>query len=555
MHNQRAALTARSRMMRMASPLQTGRRVSGWYLVPVAMAVLLLLPLAVLGFSWRTVDAGIWGHLWQTQLLDLFANTFWLAVGVGCGTALIGVSLAWLTAVCEFPGRGFFAWALLLPLAMPTYVLAFVYLGLLDYAGPVQSLVRDLLGADVAMPEMRGRGMLIVTMCLALYPYVYLLARNAFATQGRRLLEAGATLGATPVQGFRRIALPVARPWILGGLALVLMETVADFGAVSVFNYNTFTTAIYKAWFGFFSIETAAQLASLLVLIVLVLVSVEQVLRNRRRYASGRPEGRAQRMCLRGWQRWIALGWSAVVFCLAFVVPVMQLALWAMRSGQASFSSSYWEVLGNSLMLGALAAVLISLTALLLAYANRRHPGTGVQPLTRLATLGYALPGAVLAVGMVVPMASVDAWIGSMLGRQGFALFQGTLLAMMLAYLVRFMAVGYKAIDSSMCRLSPNLDEAARLLGSRGLKRLRRVHLPLVRGGMVTALTLVFVDVMKEMPMTLMTRPFGWDTLATRIFELTSEAEWERASVPALSLLLAGMVPVLLFLRPEEEQV
>jgi iron(III) transport system permease protein len=533
------------------------RKPSGWQLAAGLVAGLVLVPLSVLLLAWLEPAWEIWRHLRQTLLSRLLLNSLMLLAGVGGGTLLLGVSLAWLTGACDFPGRRLLSWTLLLPLAMPTYVLAFVFLGLFDFSGPVQSQLRDWFGAGVRFPDIRSTAGVILVMSLALYPYVYLLARNAFQTQGKRGLEAAEILGCSPLGGFFRVVLPMARPWIAGGLTLALMETMADFGAVSIFNYDTFTTAIYKAWFGFFSLPAAAQLSSLLVVLVFVFIAVEQRMRSRMRFSQGRPTARAERIELRGWSRYLAAGYAFGVLLIAFLLPVLQLLFWTLDIFHEEFDSRYLQLLGHSLGLGLAAALLISAVALLLAYAGRRHRDRLTGLLVRVATLGYALPGTVLAVGIFIPLAGLDNLLidgaRHLFGLEIRPLLQGTIAVMLIAYLVRFMAAGYKPIDSAMHRVTDTIDEASRLMGLRGLQLLTRVHLPMLRGGIFTALTLVFVDVMKEMPITLMTRPFGWDTLAVKIFELTSEGEWERAALPALTLLLSGLIPIIVLMRNSEQ--
>ncbi len=530
---------------------------SGWQWLTIGVALLVLAPLSVLFLSWLEPAWEIWSHLGQTLLGQLLLNTGKLVIGVSLGTLLLGVSLAWLTGACDFPGRKHFSWLLLLPLAMPTYVLAFVCLGLFDFAGPVQTQLRAWFGRGVWFPDIRSAAGVVLVMSLALYPYVYLLARNAFATQGKRALEAAESLGCSPVEGFFRVVLPMARPWIAGGATLVLMEALADFGAVSIFNYDTFTTAIYKAWFGFFSLPAAAQLSTLLVVLVFALIVLEQKLRKRMRFAQSRVAPQAERIKLSGSKRWLASIYCAAVLLIAFLLPTLQLLSWSLEVFHQEFDSRYLALLGRSLTLGLSSALLIAAVALLLAYASRRHQDQLTQILTRIATLGYALPGTVLAVGIFIPLATIDNFFID-LARDNFGLelpqlLQGTILIMLIAYLIRFMAAGFKSIDSAMHRVTSNIDEASRLMGLRGIQLLAKVHLPMLRGGLFTALTLVFVDVMKEMPITLMTRPFGWDTLAVKIFELTSEGEWERAALPALTLLLSGLLPIVLLMRGTEK--
>ena len=533
------------------------RPASVWRLIPFLVAALVLIPIGTILSSFFAPTSDIWQHLVETTLLSLIINTFWLALGVVSGTTLLGVSLAWLTAVCEFPGRKLFSWALLLPLAVPAYVTAFVVLGLFDFTGPVQSAFRSWLGPDAWFPEVRGRMGVITVMVLAFYPYVYLLARNAFLTQGKRSLEASQSLGLNRTQGFFRVALPMARPWIAGGVMLALMETLADFGTVAVFNYDTFTTAIYKAWFGMFSLPAASQLASLLLVIVFALIVMEQQIRIRMRYAEVKQSARVDRIALTGWRSATATALASGTLFFAFLLPIGQLVIWAANSLVQDLDSRYLGFLWHSLLLSTLAALLTCTVALLLVYATRRHPDAATRNAVRIATLGYALPGTVLAVGMFVPLASLDNWIGEVTLQlfqiETGLMIQGTIAIMLLAYLTRFLAVSHSPIDSAMQRITSSIDEASMSMGINGWMMLRRVHLPILKSGIFTAGALVFVDVMKEMPITLMTRPFGWDTLSVRIFEMTSEGAWEQAALPAVALVISGLIPIILFMRQTEK--
>lgn len=525
-----------------------------WQAATLFIAGLVLIPLAVVLFSVFSETNEVWLHFVQTSLVTLLINTFWLLLGVGVGTAFLGVSLAWLTAACDFPGRKWLDWALMLPLSLPPYVVAFVSIGLLDFTGPIQTQLRLWLGVErLWFPKIRSTGGVIAVMTLTLYPYVYMLARNAFLTQGRRAIEAAQSLGQGRFRGFLRVALPMARPWIVGGLALVLMETLADFGTVSIFNYDTFTTAIYKAWFGLFSLSAAAQLASLLVLIVFVVLLVEQRSRARRRFSHAGRSSVADRILLRGGRGWLAFAYAISVLGIAFIIPVGQLSVWAFGVFRQDFDLRYLSFLGHSVFLGGAAALLTCGGALILVSANRLRNDFMTRTAVRVATLGYALPGSVLAVGIFIPLIWIDkqmiGWIQIFFGIEIGFILSGTLAAMLLAYLIRFLAVAHGAVDSAMNRITPSLDETARCLGVSGIPLLRKVYLPLLRGGLLTAALLVFVDVMKEMPITLMTRPFGWDTLSVRIFEMTSEGQWERAALPAVALVLTGFIPILLLSR------
>ena len=534
------------------------RAIFSWRFIPVLVAVLVLIPVGTVILSFLAPAGDVWQHLVETILPSLLINTFWLTLGVAVSSALLGVSLAWFTAVCEFPGRKFFSWGLLLPLAIPAYVMAFVTLGLFDFTGPVQTLLRSWVGPEQFwFPNVRGRLGVIIVMTLAFYPYVYLLARNAFLTQGKRSLEAAQSLGFNRTQGFLKVALPMARPWIASGVMLVLMETLADFGTVAVFNYDTFTTAIYKAWFSMFSLSAASQLASLLIVIVFVLIVMEQQFRSRMRYAETKHSSRIPRIPLTGWRAWGVAGFALAILFFAFLLPITQLIIWATDTFVEEFNQLYLGFLWHSLMLSGLAALLTCSVAILVVYSARRHPDIVTRVAVRIATIGYALPGVVLAVGIFVPLAWLDNWLSEM-AMQLFhietgLLIQGTLAIMLIAYMTRFLAVGHNPIDSAMQRITFSIDEASMGLGLNGWSMLKRVHLPILKGGIFTAVTLVFVDVMKEMPITLMTRPFGWDTLAVRIFEMTSEGEWEQAALPAIALVLAGLIPIVLLTRQVEK--
>ena len=526
----------------------------GWGpLRALAIAALTLLPLLVVLASFFEPQPDVWAHLAAHVLPGVLWNTAILILGVGAGVLLLGVPLAWLTAVCDFPGRRFFSWSLMLPLAMPAYVLAFVQVGLLDFTGPVQTLLRAWFGSSSWFPPIRSTGGVVLVLTLAFYPYVYLLARNAFITQGLRAVEAAQVLGYTRAQAFWKVALPMARPWIAGGMTLALMETLADFGSVSIFSFDTFTTAIYKAWFSLFNLPAASQLASLLVLFVLVLAAIDQRLRQNRRYAA--KSYSPVRISLQGGSRWGAVVLCAVVLAMAFVVPFIQLMIWARSVWLEDFDARYPVFLLHSIWLAGVAAAAVTVLGLLLSAIRQHHKDLATQIIVRLATLGYAIPGTVLAVGVFIPVAWLDNYLVGALQWAGWDVSQilkGSLLVMLLALSARFLAVAFQPIDAAMQRITRNQGNAARALGLSPRKVLLRLQLPMVRGGLLTGALIVFVDVMKEMPITLMTRPFGWDTLAVRVFEMTSEGMWDRAALPSLAIVLAGLFPVILLVRKSE---
>ncbi|MFQ5754757.1 MAG: ABC transporter permease [Acidiferrobacterales bacterium] len=524
-----------------------------WRLASLAIAATVAAPIVVVCAAWLTPSGEVWRHLADTILLELIRNTVVLIVGVGAGVLVLGVGLAWLTAMYDFPGRRLFDWALMLPLAIPAYVLAFVFVGLLDVGGPVQAWLRHSVGAQPNwFPPVRSHGGVVTVLVLAFYPYVYMLARAAFLSQGHAMLETGRVFGLRPWSAFLRVAIPVARPAIAAGVALALMETLADFGTVSVFNYDTFTTAIYKAWFGLFNLDAAAQLASLLLLFVALALYGERRMRGNARYDVHGGPGRTKRYRLRGGRAAGATALAASVLLFAFVIPVAQLALWAWSAMAQELDLRYLRFFANTVFLGSAAALITTFGALLLAYTYRLRPDRLTRAGVRFATLGYALPGSVLAVGIMLSFVWLDQRIAGVVaywGLQAGLLLTGSLIAVILAYMVRFMAVAHGPVDSGFERIGPSLLQAARSLGCGTWEILWRVFIPILRTGVLSAILLVFVEVMKEMPATLLLRPFGWDTLATRIFELTSEGEWERAALPAVNLVLLGLIPVVMLVR------
>jgi iron(III) transport system permease protein len=514
-----------------------------------------LVPLLVIVTAILSPEVNVWAHLARYVLPEVIVNTIVLVVGVAVVGGALGTTLAWLTAMCDFPGRRFFDWALLLPLAVPGYVLAFVAVGFLDYAGPLQTWLRETFGSSNWVPPIRSAGGVILVLSFALYPYVYLLARSAFLTQGRRALEAAQTLGYSRARATWNVALPLARPWIVAGIALLCMETLADFGAVSVFNFNTFTTAIYRAWFGMFSVHAALELAAVLMLFVLAAFVLERRARRGAHFGSVRDVSReAPRIRLAGAARWLASSGAMLVLLLAFILPVLQLLVWTIGYAAIDLDTRYWGFIGRSLLLAGSAAAVIVAAGLTLAYLVRRRDTYFIRSIVRVATMGYAVPGTVLAVGIMAPLAmlnnSVQAALRAMFGAAApNVLLQGTLIAVLVAYLARFLAVGFNPIESGLQRVTRSIDEASIGLGVAGFGLVRKVHVPLLRTSLATAATLVFVDVMKEMPITLITRPFGWDTLAVRVFEMTSNGEWERAALPAIAIVLVGLIPAALLTR------
>jgi iron(III) transport system permease protein len=526
-----------------------------WPLAAGIIALGVVTPIIIVVSSLLTPSLDIWTHLWQTYLLELVWNTLALIVGVGLGVLLLGTGLAWLVTMHRFPGRALFEWLLVLPMAMPAYVIGFVFLAIFDFTGPVQTWWRAMFGPKVWFPDIASFGGVVLVMTLVLYPYVYLLARNAFLEQSAATLETAQVLGTSTIGIFWKVMLPLARPSIAAGVALALMETLADFGTVALYGYSTFTVAIYRVWFGLFNRDAATELASLLLFFTFGLLLLERLLRGRARFyqtaGSVRPVT-PQR--LSGWRAWGATSLCTCVSGVAFFLPVGQLLRWTvMTIGESQYDTRYSTFLANTLLLAAATAIIAVAAALVLAYGLRLSRSRPMTLVARLASMGYALPGSVIAVGVLIPLAFLDHTLDGVLRRlfgvSSGLLLTGSMAGLVLAYLVRFLAISSQTVEAGLVKITPGMDMAARSLGLAAGGVLRRIHVPLLRSSLACAAMLVFVDVMKEMPATLLLRPFGYDTLAVRIWQLTSESFWEAAALPALTSVAGGMLPVLFLMR------
>jgi iron(III) transport system permease protein len=508
---------------------------SGWAVAGIAIAALLAAPLAVLPLSF-VGQADALDSIAASLLPDALRASVVLAAGVGVGTLLLGGSLAALVSFFDFPGRRWLDWALVLPLAMPAYVLVFVLLGRYDSFGRHVPDVRSTLGT-------------IVVLTVVLYPYVYVLARSAFLGQSRQALEAARTLGLSHAAAVRRVALPLARPALAGGVALAVMEALADFGAVNLLNYRALTDAIYRVWYGTFDQAAALQLATVLVSLALTLVALERLLRGRARYHQALARGDAARpQRLRGAAAWVAAGLPALLLVLVFVGPTVQLVIWAVGSlGEGAALEALARAAVNSLLLASIAALVAVAAATAVAYGPRAQPSRVGTAAARLSALGYAVPGSVVAVAVYVPLAWVDHRLDDAAGVG--LLITGSATGLILAYVVRFHALALFSVQARMGRIDPALDEAARSLGADRSRLLTEVHLPLLWPGIATAALLVFVEVMKELPATALLRPLGGDTLAIAVWEATKDSRFDTAALPALLIVLVGLIPVVLAIR------
>ncbi len=538
-----------------ASPLKRVRpRWNGWTAVTLTVALLVALPVLIVVSRVLQDTGGAWDHLASTVLPTYIVNTVLLIIGVAVLAGSMGVTTAWLVTMHRFPGSRILEWALLLPLAVPAYVMAYVFTDLLEFAGPVQSALRDLFGwgaRDYWFPRIRSLEGAVVMMSLALYPYVYLLTRAAFLEQSICVLEVSRTLGRGPVRSFFSVALPLARPAIAAGLALVLMEAIADYGTVEYFGVPTFATGIYRTWFGMGEPVAAAQLAAFMLIFVAALLLIERRARGRAKYhhTTGRYRRINQRR-LRGWKAALASVSCSLPLILGFVLPASVLLDYALIEGDATWGRGFTQFAWHSLILASVTAAVAIVVATLLAYSVRLNPTRINRFAVRTASMGYAVPGSVIAVGVLIPFAgfdnAFDAFMQRTFGLSTGLILTGTIAALVFAYLVRFLAVSYNTIEASLGKISPAMDHASRSLGQGPRGTLLRVHAPIMRGGILTAGLLVFVDVMKELPATLIVRPFNFDTLAIRVYRLASDERLAEASTAALTIVAVGVLPVIL---------
>jgi len=528
-----------------------------WRLGAFVVAAVVALPLLGIGSSLFTDQLDLWRHLAETQLPDILANTIILLLGVGVGTVVLGTGTAWLVTMCRFPGVGILQWALLLPLVMPTYIIGYAYADLMAFAGPLQSGLRGATGwtrTDYWFPDLGSAAGVAFLFTLVLYPYVYLAARAAFLTQSQALLEASRILGNGPWRTFLRIGLPLARPAIAAGTALALLETLADFGTVQYYGVHTFTTAIYRTWYGMGNREGAAQISFVLIAIAIGLILLERHSRGRARFAiASNLRHRSEPAALPPGRALAALLACALPVLLGFVLPTLHLAQLAVRSGSVVADHRFLGDAVNSLILASLAALIIVGLALFLSYAGRVVRRRALSRTIEFASLGYAIPGAVIAVGVLLPLAVADDGIDfvsrGLFGVPTGLLLSGTAFALLLAYTVRFLAVGMANVAPGLAAIDPAMDASARVLGARPFQVLRYIHLPMLRTPALTAGIVAFVEVLKELPATLLIRPFNFDTLAIGVFRFASDERLAQAAVGAIVIVLVSLVPVILLSR------
>lgn len=526
----------------------------GWRTATVLVAAGVVVPILLVASSVLTPDVDVWRFLWETTLPEAIVSTVVLLAGVVAGTVVLGGGLAWLTAIYRFPGRRAFSWLLVLPLAVPAYVLGFVAVSLLDAPGPVQTALRAVAGPDVWFPAPRGTWLAITVLTLALYPYVYLLARAAVVEQSAATYQAARTLGLGPLRAAAKVVLPLARPSLAAGGALVAMETLTDFATVQYFNVETISVSMYRVWNGMYDRAAATELASAVLVFAVAVIVVERLLRGRARYhQQGGAARSVEPVALHGVKAWAATGLCGAVVAVAVAVPVAQLLGWSslvtLRGAAGGFDPRYLGYLGNSALVAGLAAIVCVLVGAVVVNAGR-FAGDGVtRGLGRLTTVGYAVPGPVVAIGVLLLLAGVDRGLDAVGVGWGTRLVTGSLVGLVYAYGVRFLALATNSLEASLDKVGPSVTMSALTLGATPRAVVRRVHLPLIRSGLGVALVLVAVDALKELPVVLLLRPFGFETLAVWVYQLASESRWELAGLPALTIVAVAAIPVVLLFR------
>ncbi|WP_081869963.1 ABC transporter permease [Endozoicomonas numazuensis] len=533
-------------------------RAGSWLL-----ALLLFTPVLALVYEASAPTGEIFSHLRNTVLGTYILNTVLLISGVGILGLILALPAAWVMANCEIPGKRYLQWLLVLPLAMPSYIVAYIYTDLLEFAGPIQRLLRDLTGwksaADYYFPDIRSLGGAVIILALVLYPYLYLLARTAFLEHSQSQILASRLLGCSPVSSFLRVSVPMARPAIITGLALMGIETLGDFATVDYFAVPTLTTAVYDTWLGYGSLNAAAKLSAIMLVVVMLLISLEKYSRRRQQlYQKNTGQDHKKASPLMGWKKILALFWCWMLVILGFLLPAMVLLDYVFKYFSESWNVELLTYSLNSLKVSLGAATFATMIALFLGLYQRLQKSRLASIPSRLVSTGYALPGNVLAIGVLTPLTLSDHGLNGIIMAFEYPpvglIFSGSIFAIIFAYTVRFSAVAVGSVESSLGRVSPSLDMASRTLGCKPSEMVRRVHIPMVRKGLLTGFLLVFIESMKELPAALLLRPFGFESLATWVFQFVSDEKLEQAALAALILVLAGLVPLILLNRSLEAE-
>ena len=529
-------------------------RLSNFNLAVALLSLFFCIPIIVICGSLFFPAKDVWVHLLDTVLIDYIFNSFTLLIGVGCISLILGVIPAWLITMYKFPMSRYLEWALLLPMSMPAYIIAYSYTGAFDASGPIQEAIRDLTGwgyNDYWFPEVRSLGGAVAMLSFVLYPYIYLLSRASFIEQSVCVLEVSRTLGCNTIGSFTRVALPLARPAIIVGLSLVLMETLADYGTVQYFGVSAFTTGIFRTWFGMDNSLVASQLSALLLLFVVVFIYLER--RSRKQLTYHHTSNRYSPLLkqkLMGSDALFAFFVCFIPLLVGFIIPAGFLFHWAIETYSELFNKNFYILLLNTMILAFITALLALSIALFLGYVNRNSCSVINRFLVRFVSMGYAIPGTVVAVGVLIPFVWIDNRLDEFL-RLHFSissglLISGTLFILVFAYLVRFLAVSINTVEAALGKIKPEMDEIAKTNGLSQTEIVKKIHMPIMKGSLLTALLLVFVEVLKELPATLILRPFNFNTLAVRTYELANEERLADAAIPALAIVLIGIIPVIM---------
>ena len=537
-------------------------QLSKWQLIAWSTGLLLSTPLFFLLLESLQGDSEVFTHLWNTVLWDYISNTVLLVLGVGLLSCFIALPLGWLTAYCRFPGKQQFEWALMLPLAMPTYIIAYVYTDLLDYAGPVQITLRDWFGwqspSDYCFFDIRTLPGAIVMIALVLYPYLYLIFKTALREQSFKLVQASQLMGLNAWKSFFKVSLVLSRGAIVAALALISMETMADFATVSYFAVSTLTTAVYDTWFGYYSLTAAAKISGVMLLLLFLALITERFSRRNQAVFERQSSVNSEALyILKGKSAWLATGFCSFILIISFIIPMVVLLKYAITYFDQAWNSEFFSYAWQSLKVAAVVSVVTIILSVLVVFYQRIAKQTNPLIPGRLASTGYALPGTVLAIAVLLPLTLLENTINRTLAPYDLdigLLLTGSLLTIIFAYIVRFYAVAHGAIESSFSRISPSLDMASQSMGKSQGRTLRLVHLPLLRRGLLTAGLLVFIECMKELPAALLLRPFDFESLATHVFQYVSDEQLELASISALFIVVVGFIPLYFINRSMEQR-
>lgn len=523
-----------------------------WSWLAIFILLVVATPLFTIIFKLFSPPGESWPHLVDTLLLDYFINTLALLLGVATVTFILGVSTAWIVSNFSFPGRRYFEWLLILPLGIPGYIMAYTYAGILGYSGPVHTFLRESLGISItgSIVDIMNLPGAIFILSITLFPYVFLISRTSFIQQSRTYQEAAALLGKDRWATFFRVALPMARPAIVGGIALACMEVLNDYGTVKYFGVNTFTTGVFRAWFSLGDATSAIYLAAILLIFVLAILYAENWQRGNKRYGSVHQSIRPiVRVKVAGWIQWLFTGIFSIVFLVSFGIPLLQIIYWVSLTYEKVINLDFLLLIGRSFSLAVGSGLIITFLSIILLYALRLSPFSWMKHIAKISTLGYAIPGAVIAVGIMIPLLGIDKWLIEQFSGQIGLLFSGTIFALVFAYVVRFMAVGYNPLESGFQKTGIQVNEASRILGAGTLRTLVKVELPLIKSSIISGILLVFVDVLKELPLTLILRPFNFHTLATKAFDMATNEMIAESANSALIIILTGIIPIIFLNR------